>query len=283
MRILVRRTGALGDVVLATPIVRRLKRENPDVEIVVQTAYPDVFKGNPHVADVVLPSLKVPPEPIWRHVDLDLAYERRPRMHIVEAYMREAFGEDDEVHSHVWTQEMFFDRTPLFAKPNRRVAVHAAWAGGVTARFPARRGRRRSSGLPRRGCGRSWSAPSATTCRVPLSADVHPGHSRADAADRLVRLFRRFRLRTAARRRCHRHAGRRDIHLRESGLSDDGAPGNFAVVTSRYLDCLGCLHRPRRLSRPSSCERGDIACVGMVHADDIVHEVVRMAESKRPG
>jgi ADP-heptose:LPS heptosyltransferase len=38
--ILVRRTGAFGDVIDTTPVVRRLREENPDAEIDVDTHIP---------------------------------------------------------------------------------------------------------------------------------------------------------------------------------------------------------------------------------------------------
>ena len=47
-RILVRRTGAFGDVICTTPVVRRLRQENPDSEIDVDTQYPQVFLNSPH-------------------------------------------------------------------------------------------------------------------------------------------------------------------------------------------------------------------------------------------
>ena len=46
--ILVRRTGAFGDVIDTTPVVRRLRQENPDAEIDVDTQYPHVFLNSPH-------------------------------------------------------------------------------------------------------------------------------------------------------------------------------------------------------------------------------------------
>lgn len=133
MKILVRRTGALGDVVLATPVVRRLKRENPDADVAVVTAYAGVFANNPHLDANVSPEAYVSAD---RTVDLDLAYERRPTMHVVEAYMEEAFGDRGEPADR--RQELFFDRRPVFAPNTRRryVAVHAAKAGWRSRTLP---------------------------------------------------------------------------------------------------------------------------------------------------
>ena len=87
-RILVRRAGAFGDVICVTPVMRRLRNENPDDEIDVDTQYPDVFLNNPHrigfMRDVAYD----------RVIDLDMAFERNlRRVGIVESYMEVAFGD----------------------------------------------------------------------------------------------------------------------------------------------------------------------------------------------
>ena len=87
-RILVRRTGAFGDVIDTTPVIRRLRQENPDAEIDVLTQYPGVFKDSPHrigfKRDVKYD----------RFIDLDMAFERNlRRVGIVESYMEVAFGD----------------------------------------------------------------------------------------------------------------------------------------------------------------------------------------------
>jgi len=81
--ILVRRRGALGDVILATPVVAALKRLYPKARISVLTDHPEVFVGNPDV-EAAFPA---PREPHYDTVhDLDMAYERYPLRHVVLAY-----------------------------------------------------------------------------------------------------------------------------------------------------------------------------------------------------
>lgn len=91
-RILLRRVAALGDVLFATPIAARLRREFPEAEITVETGYPAVWIDNPHITS------------IGRHgiynkiVDLDMAHETHRAMHQIVAYMRVAFGDDGTGH-----------------------------------------------------------------------------------------------------------------------------------------------------------------------------------------
>jgi ADP-heptose:LPS heptosyltransferase len=90
--ILVRRSRGLGDVLLATGLLKRLRKENPHSHIVFYTAA--------HIADAVRFNLNVDEvaEDIDmvkydRFVDLDLAYEMDPKTSIWEAYAKKMFGD----------------------------------------------------------------------------------------------------------------------------------------------------------------------------------------------
>lgn len=82
-KILIRRSMAMGDVLLTTPVIRKLKEENPEAEINVWTGYPEIFKGNP---DVTPHEQSFTVENYDRFIDLDRCYERTPNRHIVESY-----------------------------------------------------------------------------------------------------------------------------------------------------------------------------------------------------
>jgi len=78
-RILIKRRQALGDVIMTTPIVRRLRQElGRDAIINVATDNPSAFLNNPHIDAVI--SGGDPTDGYDRMIDLDLAYERRPEM-----------------------------------------------------------------------------------------------------------------------------------------------------------------------------------------------------------
>ncbi len=89
-RVLVRRKAALGDVIMSTPVMARLRYLlGPDTIVDVETAYPHVFIGNPHVN-----SARVSMEESYDLViALDNAYEKRRDLHTIDAYMVEAFGD----------------------------------------------------------------------------------------------------------------------------------------------------------------------------------------------
>lgn len=83
-RIVVKRAGARGDVIMATPVVRALRALYPKSVIVVSTACPDVFAGNPDVNDVLMPGAPLRPTDLI--LNLDMAYEARPMVHAMQAY-----------------------------------------------------------------------------------------------------------------------------------------------------------------------------------------------------
>lgn len=84
-KILLIRTTALGDVILLTPVIKALKEKYPKADVDVESAYPDVFIGNPHVRGTFLPH-EASRENYQMVVNLDGAYESRQPMHIVDAY-----------------------------------------------------------------------------------------------------------------------------------------------------------------------------------------------------
>ncbi len=83
-KIVVRRAGARGDVIMTIPVVRALRKKFPKSSIVVSTTCTDVYAGNPDVSEVTLR------EPNTKSTDLifnlDMAYEKRPLVHPIQAY-----------------------------------------------------------------------------------------------------------------------------------------------------------------------------------------------------
>jgi ADP-heptose:LPS heptosyltransferase len=89
-RVLVRRQAALGDVIMTTPIIRRLRSVIPSRAVIdVETQHGYVFDDNPYVSS----TLTTADLSRYDHViHLDDSYEQRRSMHAIDAYMEVAFG-----------------------------------------------------------------------------------------------------------------------------------------------------------------------------------------------
>ena len=81
----INRRGAFGDVLLLTPIIREWKIKHPEGKVLISTDSPQIFHGNPHVRLASKQHLQEP------FLNLDMAYENRPGVRIIDAYA-EAVG-----------------------------------------------------------------------------------------------------------------------------------------------------------------------------------------------
>jgi ADP-heptose:LPS heptosyltransferase len=129
-RIIVRRTYSAGDVLLATPLIRRLWRDSPLCQIVVETKFHDLFLGNPCISAAA--------ENVGRHqtdmvIDLDGSYEAAPMRPIVTSYARTAGVEleSDKTEFHVSPRDAAWAELRL-PVDEKWVAIHAGpstWPG----------------------------------------------------------------------------------------------------------------------------------------------------------
>lgn len=83
-QVLIVRAASAGDVLFTTPIIDALKRKWPQSEIRVQTKFPGLFDRNAAVTEAFSDDRGRGQYDIV--YDLDLAYERQPKRHILDAY-----------------------------------------------------------------------------------------------------------------------------------------------------------------------------------------------------
>lgn len=80
--VLLKRRGAIGDVLLTTPVIHALKLQNAHTRVVVETACPSVFERNMEVEFAGL----MTPVTIDEAFDLNLAYEKAPQKPILDVF-----------------------------------------------------------------------------------------------------------------------------------------------------------------------------------------------------
>jgi heptosyltransferase III len=89
--ILVARQGALGDVILTTPIIRKIKEEvGATVDIDFVTQFPEVYQNNPQIHQVHNYEQHLTKE-YNGFIDLNMVYEKSPKKHIIDAYSEFVF------------------------------------------------------------------------------------------------------------------------------------------------------------------------------------------------
>ena len=81
--ILIRRRMAAGDVLLTTPVVEAVAKANPNADILFETEYPELFKGNHFVR---IAAKRIPVNSSVPIIDLTMAYENRPHLNYLDAY-----------------------------------------------------------------------------------------------------------------------------------------------------------------------------------------------------
>lgn len=85
--IIFKRTGAFGDVLLVTPVIREMKRQRPLSKIYVETDCVEVFANNPLVEKA---AQRINPLPQEIRIDLNGSYENEPMENFVRTYAKHA-------------------------------------------------------------------------------------------------------------------------------------------------------------------------------------------------
>jgi ADP-heptose:LPS heptosyltransferase len=126
----IRRQGAVGDVLLTTPLIRAIKDQQPRGEIFVETQFPDLFINNPYVsrAGTAFPQVYK-----WANIiDLDMSYENQTETHIIQAYLNTARFMQPDWKTDLFPSERDILTTTALMGHKNWCAVHAGpttWVG----------------------------------------------------------------------------------------------------------------------------------------------------------
>jgi GT2 family glycosyltransferase/ADP-heptose:LPS heptosyltransferase len=280
-RIVVRRAGAQGDVIMATPILRALRRDYPHSAIVVETVCKDVLTGNPDITDVVHQLKLLETDHV---IDLNMAYERRPMEHAIAVYAELAGvklqGNDDwrpRLYPHDTARVVAAQRMP---DAGRYAIIHpGSIEGWVGRQWPARRWPDVIANLHKRGYKTVLVGNDATP-GMATSLDfrnVHFSHFSAimERANLFVGLDSMpFHVAQAFKIPSVVIFGSVDPMLRI-------VPGSKVFpVTAARCGCLGChnwLPAPRTVT--NSCLRGKEICMDLIQPDNVIAEIDQLEKS----
>lgn len=269
--ILVRRQGALGDVILVTGIVRELHNKyKGQCQIDVATDFGEVFYDNPYVHCIHHTS-QIPDVDYNVVINLDDTYEINPNVSFIDNYNFRVFGDTtvngemelyanvtdvegiDEfvktinaefivIHMRNWhwamkniAVEVWMDLINKILAANDVIKI--VCVGGPTDYFP--------EGHPRIVDGRNLSIQALSYlldhAKCFAGIDSAPFHVAGTSSVHIVALLSHMYPEKVLPVRDHKQ-------------------GSNCTVVQANVDCLGCHSRQKRPVRQIVCERGDYAC-----------------------
>lgn len=128
-KILIKRDAANGDVLVAAGVSHALKQKYPDAEIHFCTGCSKVLLENPYI-DKIIDQFEAFSNlhKYQRVIELDGAYERRPNVHIVQAYADEAGIKVEDMKYYVHCANEILE----YQLPKDYIVIHAGvtnWVG----------------------------------------------------------------------------------------------------------------------------------------------------------
>ena len=122
--ILIKRTHAHGDALVATGVCAALKKQYPDVKIIFSTIHSDVIENNPYIDEFVEIG-KINSEKYDLFYNLDLSYEWRPKVNILKTYAEFCGVKKEDC-------EIYLPEEPVQGMIENYIVIHAGktnWAG----------------------------------------------------------------------------------------------------------------------------------------------------------
>lgn len=270
---LVVRAGALGDVLMTTPIVARLRKElGPEAVIDVLTGAPIVYQRNSDVTGVGRRA-----EPYDRVIDLDMVCERDRAIHPIISFMREAFGDDEGDRTIVLSRQ----HAPVQMESLKIAVIHPAvsWPNRT---FPKVFWIKVAAGLVAQGftviatgtykdhqvIGRGvvdlrnqlvihQQADLIARAQVFIGSDSGPLSIAASTETPIVAICTTTRYTAVVP---YRHG---ELGWRVRSIAPD-------------IECYGCSAEHKDVTYVG-CHRGDNACIDMIDADAVISAAVEIA------
>jgi ADP-heptose:LPS heptosyltransferase/GT2 family glycosyltransferase len=277
-KILVIRDHALGDVVLVTPVLDALKIKYPNSEIDFVTKNPEGLAGN--VSARILSYGQVSRNDYDLVFDLNMAYERQPFKHIVQAYA-EACGVEKELSYTGYRPYLFPTKddeawasatTDIDGAPS--LAIHPGptnWAG---RNWPARK----FAEVTQHFIGKGWRVFLIGTKRTDAVDHTHDLRGQTTYLQ-MASLLRNVNLFIGIDSSPMHAAVWADTAIAAVfGCIDPklrlppDAPPWFRGVTAEGVGCLGCHHFQSAPRMESGCLREKVYCMEKLTVDRFISE-----------
>jgi ADP-heptose:LPS heptosyltransferase/GT2 family glycosyltransferase len=275
-KILIRRDGAIGDVLLTTPVIHALKNKYPESVISVTTEHGYVFRDNPEV------SFSLPKEHRWIRdefydifYDLNLAYENSPEKHIVQAYADVCGITIQDWHLRLYTREQDTNFAESILKDGDWIALHLRSLGWPGKEWPSYKFNRLSAMLRKNGrkvvlIGDGSSDPVPNDCDLRGKTTFH----------RLAAVIKKSKILVGGDSlplHIAQAVGTPVVGLFGDTFSDKRLiPGSKAIgifAAKDRVPCLGCHHKKEPPQVIGTCDRPSSYCMEYLSHEDVLKAV----------
>lgn len=264
-QILLRRSDAKSDVLMATAIAQGLKDLYPNCHITFCTDFPDVVEGNPSI-DLICESHESASRLAHVYYDLDLCHELRPECNILDAYAQHVGVKRSDCIPYI-------KREPFDIDARDYIVFHVdktSWAG---RNWIAERWREVSNEVMRHG----YTVVAVGTQKnqdIPCTIDIRGKTNVWQLADVIAnaKLFvgiDEFPMNVAQAYNVPGVVFFGSV-LPELRLYRE----NMISVTADNLHCLGCHHRkPIPCTFTGNCEENTNACMDLVTVKQMLAQI----------
>lgn len=268
--ILVKRSNATGDALVATGVCSALKKKYPEAKIMFSSFFPEIAANNPYI-DQFIPVgqiNKVTPDVFY---NLDLCYEWRPNVNILDAYA-EACG----VKAKDCTLFLAREEFNKFDLPEDFIVIHPGKTNWAGRDWPHENFIELSTKLQRMGY-KIVSVGKHTEEVIPCDVDTR-GQTNIFQLAWIMSKAKLF-------------IGIDSFPMHVAQIAD--IPGisffgcidpklriynqKMMAITAKNLSCLGCHHRhPAPSTVTKACETRTLDCIKMVSVTDMLNVVKSM-------
>lgn len=258
--VLVKRKGALGDVLLTTPIVERLYAEGWRVDVATDSK--EVFENNPYV-NIAGPYYIFNPYHD-KVIDLDLAYERAPYMHVIDAYSMVAFGDTHTPHRLSTYFGLGLDDT---RQRGNRVVIHAgkSWENRT---WPAKKWDEVAFEIAKLAYFVDTIGPDKELSLAKVAKRIYQARLFIGNDSGLLHLAQALGVPSIGLYTCARAEYRATLKYH-----------HFPIIPD--IDCYGCLHDEPPPVTYCGCRRGDLKCLDLITPEMVMAKVKEVLNGTR--
>lgn len=274
-RILIRRSNAHGDALVAAGVCAALRKKHPNAHIMFCTLFPEVICQNPNI-DEFIDVRKIHQTEFDVFYNLDFCYEWRPRINILTAYA-EAVGVRKE------DCKVCMVPQPVKSLPDNFIVIHAGRTDWVGRDWPHENFVELANRLMDAG-ETVVAVGKYSEGQIPCHLDLRSKTSIAETAF------------VMSKAKAFIGIDSLPMHIAQAfdvpGISFFGCvwpesriySDKMRGINAKDLSCLGCHHRkPAPSTVTKTCETGTLDCIKGVSVNDMWYKVQDLLEEVNNG